>query len=91
MMAAVLSLAERRLAAQRALAPSFAPEDTGLGCPQQQFDPLEAACRAGFIWFIRDPNPARADRRYAALADKVKATRKTEFLVQLAAYRAAGG
>lgn len=90
-MGAVLSLAERRLAAQRALAASFALEDADPSCSQQQNDPLDAACRAGFIHFIRDPNPARADRRYAALADKRKAERKTEFLVQLTAYRAAGG
>ncbi|RIY00181.1 hypothetical protein D3218_12900 [Aureimonas flava] len=59
--------------------------------PAQPADALEAACRAGFDHFIRDPDPARRDRRYAALAQKAKDDRKTEFIVMLTAYKAAGG
>lgn len=59
--------------------------------PAQPTDALEAACRAGFEHFIRDPDPARRDRRWAALSPKAKEARTKEFLVQLAAYKAAGG
>lgn len=59
--------------------------------PTQPADALEAACRAGFDHFIRDPDPARRDRRWAALSPKAKDARAKEFLVQLTAYKAAGG
>lgn len=58
---------------------------------QQPVDALEAACRAGFDHFVRDPDPARRDRRYAGLAQKAKDERKAEFLAMLVAYKAAGG
>lgn len=58
---------------------------------QQPTDALEAACFAGFQHFTRELDPDRAKARFAKLSPKAKEARTSEFLVQLAAYRAAGG
>lgn len=91
----------RILEARRPLVSSFDPDADARPArprrseqqwpPVQPADALEAACRAGFDHFIRDPDPARRDRRWAALSPKAKDTRAKEFLVQLTAYKAAGG